>query len=109
MTEYIEKSYGDDFSSRGGALTLNSEDVGDGLHAVANDGNSYERANDSGWTISGKVSEDYYSWVNAFHASHPVFGVVFGDFEDVVKASSEEAFRDFWEHHEPLAWDYGDI
>jgi hypothetical protein len=34
---------------------------------------------------------------------------VWGDFEGVVFATSEEGFAHFWRHHEPSAWDYHDI
>lgn len=101
----ITKRIGTDFTSRGGALTLpvsavSDKDVSGGTHS---------RTHDSGWTISGEVHEDYFVWVNAFEASHPTLGRVWGDFESEVFADSEEAFADFWRHHEPEDWDYGDI
>jgi hypothetical protein len=67
------------------------------------------RTHSDGWTISGAISEDYYYWVNAFEASHPRFGRVWGDFEDVVYADSEEAFEAFYASHTPQSWDYWDI
>ena len=101
----IIKQYGKDFDSPGGALTLSvaevsEENVESGVH---------ERTHESGWTIRGEVHEDYYTWVNTFYARHPVYGTLFGDFEEVVMANSEEAFNHFWDHHQPEAWDYGDI
>ena len=63
----------------------------------------------SGWTITGEVHEDYYEWVNAFEATHPVFGRVWGDYEDVVNADSEEGFNNFYRNHPPTEWDYADI
>ncbi len=85
-----------DFNYQGGhmALTLHPSELG---------------VNESGWSISGQVHEDYYEWVNYFEAVHPVFGRVWGDFEDVVYADSEEAFNDFYKNHEPIHWDYWDI
>lgn len=65
--------------------------------------------NDSGWYIEGKISEDYYEWVNKFKASHPKYGVVLGDFEEVVYATSEKAFNQFLEDHPYSEWDYHDI
>ncbi len=62
-----------------------------------------------GWTISGAIHEDYYYWVNDFEAHHPRFGRVWGNFEDVVYADSEEAFDAFRASHEPQSWDYYDI
>lgn len=69
----------------------------------------YLGTNDSGWVITGEVMEDYYEWVNDFEATHPDFGRVWGDFEDIVYADSEEGFKHFFEHHPPSEWDYQDI
>jgi hypothetical protein len=65
--------------------------------------------NDSGWTITGKVSEDYFKWVNHFNAVHPEYGVVKGDFEERVVATSQLAYKHFVKHHAPSVWDYQDI
>ncbi len=65
--------------------------------------------NASGWTIDGAIIEDYYEWVNEFEATHPDFGRVWGDYEDVVYADSKEAFDDFYQKHPPDQWDYWDI
>jgi hypothetical protein len=65
--------------------------------------------NDSGWFIRGEVVVDYYEWVNIFEAMHPVYGVVHGDFEVKIVATSEEAYNHFIKHHKPDVWDYHDI
>lgn len=65
--------------------------------------------NDSGWFIEGKILEDHYEWMNKFRASHPKHGIVLGDFEKVVYATSEKAFNQFLEDHPYLEWDYHDI
>lgn len=65
--------------------------------------------NDSGWYIEGIIHEDYYEWVNYFKAVHPEHGIVFGDFEKTVYASSEEAFNQFLKDHPYNEWDYHDI
>ena len=65
--------------------------------------------NDSGWTITGEVHTDHYSWVNEFKATHPKLGEVYGDFEAEVFASSKQAYDHFVKHHEPDCWDYQDI
>lgn len=101
----VTKTFGKDFYSPDGALTLETEQVSDsdpsnGVHT---------RTHESGWTITGEVVEDYCTWVNDFTAFHPELGYVCGNFEKEVVASSEEAFQHFWQHHEPEAWDYGDI
>jgi hypothetical protein len=85
-----------EFGHLGGhmALTLGPSDLG-------------EHAN--GWKIEGHVYEDYYEWVNEFEATHPDFGRVWGNFEDVVYADSEQAFEDFYKNHPPMEWDYWDI
>jgi hypothetical protein len=106
MAEMITKKYGVDYPvSKGGALTLRREDVTEGQEES---GFRY-REHESGWLIAGDIKEDYFTWVNSFFASHPKFGLVFGDFEQKVYASSQEAFNHFWKHHRPNAWDYGDI
>lgn len=103
----IKKFFGKDFFSEGGALTLASSDVkyytrfGDWEKGV-----TYSAFHPSTqWTISGEIHENYYAWVNDFEASHPHFGVVKGNFEGTVEASSEEAFQNFWNNHTPNAWD----
>lgn len=65
--------------------------------------------NESGWIVKAEVHEDYYEWVSYFEAFHPDFGIVFGDFEDVVFASSKEALKDFLSHFPYEEWDYYDI
>lgn len=102
----ITKKYGVDFHSEGGALTLHRESV---TEDDDKDRGIDTRTHESGWTITGEIHEDYYVWVNAFEATHPAFGKVWGDFESEVHADSEEGFSDFWKHHEPEAWDYQDI
>lgn len=100
----VVKVFGVDFHSPGGALTLDYDDVSE-----ADTAGTGTRTHPDGWTITGEVCEDWYTWVNDFEASHADYGVVWGDFEAVVFATSEEGFRHFWRHHEPSAWDYHDI
>ena len=76
------------------AYTLNSDIIG---------------KNDSGWTVTGQVHEDYYEWVNEFEATHETYGRVWGDFEYTVWADSEEGYNHFYKHHTPEEWDYWDI
>ena len=104
----VVKTFGVDFNSSGGALTLESSHVrGDDLDY---DGPGlFSRTHASGWTIEGTVKEDYYEWVNGFMAVHPKLGKVWGNFEEQVFADSEEAYQDFYEKHPPHAWDYDDI
>jgi hypothetical protein len=101
----IEKRFGVDFFSDGGALTLGPDEVSEsdvtsGYHV---------RKHKSNWTIEGEVREDYFVWVNDFKARHPSLGKVWGNFEGSVFASSERAFKHFMKHHPPDAWDYWDI
>jgi hypothetical protein len=65
--------------------------------------------NKSGWVIVGKVCEDYYTWVNNFKAQHPRYGIVEGNYESEITASSEEAYKHFNKYHPPQIWDYMDI
>ena len=101
----ITKKFGVDFFSEGGALTLRGECVSSDPYATG----THARTHNSGWTISGKIHEEYFFWVNEFFAFHPEYGMVRGNFDIGVKAESEEAFAHFWKHHEPEAWDYDDI
>ena len=65
--------------------------------------------NDSGWTITGQVVEDYYEWVNYFEAVHAAYGELKGDFEHEVTAESQEAYDHFIKNHPFAVWDYYDI
>lgn len=101
----VAKRFGVDFHSGGGALTLDPLEVNDVHEATG----WFARTHKDGWTITGEVHEDYYYWVNDFAASHPEHGLVWGDFESVVFASSEAGFQHFYANHTPGAWDYHDI
>lgn len=59
----------------------------------------------SGWTISGVLHEDWFTWVTDFKATHPLYGKIVGNFMTKVKVPSEEAFRHFMKHHAPNDWD----
>jgi hypothetical protein len=102
----IEKKFGIDFDSPGGALTLDQSEVCS--DSLIEDGFS-SRMHEDGWTISGEIYEDYYVWVNGFVASHPIYGKIRGDFESSIFADNEEGYKDFMKNHAPTAWDYGDI
>lgn len=104
----IIKRFGDDFYSQGGALTLPESAVGTYTYETRNQVQEKFHPN-SGWTIKGIIHEDYFTWVNAFEASHNRYGKIWGNFEHEVMADSEEGFKHFCKHHEPDAWDYGDI
>jgi len=101
----IKKICGKDYQNKEGALTLDTLDVQD---VRLSDGR-YVKVNKSGWTIIGEIHEDYFEWVNEFEAYHKKYGVVYGDFEIEVFATSEEAYNHFYKHHKPKVWDYGDI
>ena len=101
----ITKKFGVDFNSEGGALTLAPSEVTDSGH----ESGTHAKTHEDGWTITGKIHEDYYVWVNEFEAAHPIYGKVWGDFESEVHADSEEGFQHFHENHKPHAWDYDDI
>jgi hypothetical protein len=101
----ITKRFGVDFSSPGGALTLDPHDVS---KCEAESG-THTLTHDDGWTITGEIHEDYSTWVSDFTAVHSQYGRVWGDFEGDVYADSEEGFADFYARHPPVAWDYADI
>ena len=94
------------FKDDGYAHTLDAEEVCENHGGKT--GLSF-RLHADGWTIAGYIREDYFYWVNDFEASHPDFGRVWGDFEEVVYADSEEAYLAFIAAHAPDTWDYQDI
>ena len=94
------------FDPKGMAQTLRAEDVC--ANHVSQTG-PHSRTHDSGWTISGFISEDWYYWVKNFEAEHPTFGRVHGNFEDTVVAETQAAFEAFYASHPPHVWDYADI
>jgi hypothetical protein len=94
-----------DYEHNDTALTLNPFEVCDEQDRCG----TFTKTHPDGWTISGKVWEDYFYWVNDFHAWHPTLGHVWGDFETEVQADSEEAFADFYSKHTPESWDYAEI
>jgi hypothetical protein len=95
------------FDTDGMASTLNPDEVCEN-HDGRNPG-EFSRTHSDGWTISGYVFEDYYTWVNVFEAHHPAFGRVWGDFGDRVFADSQAGYDAFCANHGPVTWDYGDI
>lgn len=63
-----------------------------------------------GWIITGEICRDYYEWVNFFEAYKiGTNEFVRGDFENIVEASSKEAYDEFVEKFPPDDWDYWDI
>ena len=108
----IKREFGKHFKSDGGALTLKAEEVCDNIrsfHWQELRNRVFSKKHDDGWVIKAKIKEDYYSWINEFEAEHPVLGKVWGDFENIVYATSKEAFDDFYKKHTPEAWDYANI
>ena len=69
----------------------------------------YSKTHDDGWTISGRVVEDWFIWVSEFQASHPIFGSVCGDFNQIVYSDTHEGYDDFLKNHHPSEWDIRDI
>jgi len=102
------KKFGIDFDSKGGALTLSPEDVGY-WDVGSGEIREYSKTHKNGWTISARVYEDHFRWVNEFKAEHPELGRVCGDFEFHVFADSEEGYQDFYFNFPPRPWDYKDI
>lgn len=101
----IKKYFGKDFRSEGGALTLDVSEVSDDNPQ----GGTHTKTHADGWTITGRVHEDHYAWVGSFRATHPQYGIVEGDFENEVIATSEDGFNNFYENHKPIGWDYASI
>ena len=105
-----EEVFSKSFTFDGMAHTLRTKEVSD--EDFDDDGSvsdTLTKTHASGWTISGKVRTDYFSWVNYFEAKHPLYGWIKGNFENTVEASSEKGYYHFYQHHTPRTWDYGDI
>lgn len=72
----------------------------------------YNRTHKNGWTISGKIVEDWVSWVpfiTAFHKSH---GIIYGDFSEeiiVVSDNPDAALSHLLNNNTPLVWNSYDI
>lgn len=101
MSEFVNGLYvvsGDNLPPNpSGALTLSPTYIG---------------KHENGWEIVADVHEDYFEWVNEFVAyKHEGYNSAFvaGDFENVVVASSKNAYEEFLSLFPPEAWDYGDI
>jgi hypothetical protein len=96
-----------DWEYHGSACNFRTDLITDAKDPYSNE--NYTKLHPSGWKISGQVRENYYSWVQEIEASHVEYGVVKGDFEKEVFASSQWAFDHFMKNHPPRNWDYGDI
>jgi|TARA_R110000851_G_C12686460_1_gene524448 hypothetical protein len=82
------------------AITLREEVLGEDAEIDV----ETTHLNESGWTITGILREDHYYYVKDFKATHKDFGVVEGNFEDVIYAASKEAFDHFYKNHTPKSW-----
>ena len=67
------------------------------------------RVHDNGWTITGQIQEDYYSWVLEFVAFHPQYGMVWGNIDQEILATSEEAWLMFSREFPAEPFDFGCI
>ena len=91
------------------AYTLAPSEVVEDTVKVEDYEREYTRIHKDGWTITGKLEEDWYVWVNDFEATKEDGSFVKGNFEYEIKASSVKALKDFLKNHIPDAWDYWDI
>lgn len=118
---FVTKHYGINFTGPKDAespiLTLSADTVSnykfnqyDAWRKLNTDYNQiHSRTHSSGWTISGKVTPGFYIFVGDFEAIHPQLGRVWGSFTKQVNASSEEAYRHFYEYHTPIPWDENEV
>ncbi len=86
-------------NENGGARTILNGECDDGMVEIKR----------GTWTLQAKVISDWYSWANYFVAISEDYGIVAGDFEETVIASSEAALDDFLKHFPYEEWDYADI
>lgn len=59
----------------------------------------YIKTHPSGWTISGFIETDYYSWISKFEAAHQIYGKITADLDDKIIVESYEAWIHFLEYH----------
>ena len=62
----------------------------------------------NGWSMLGKVHEDYFYWIEEFVAFKGL-DMVFGNFLDKVSCDSLDALEDFLKNFEVERWDFYDI
>ena len=64
-----------------------------------------QNAYNCGWVIQAKrVQSEFYagfSWVEEFKAIHPIHGIVFGDYQSKVYASTSKGFEHFHQFYFP--------
>ena len=102
---------GIDYEYNDNAYTLCAEEVCDNYDSLNRElkNSKLVKIHESGWTISARVNEDYFTWINYFEAYHSDYGEVKGDFESEIEATSILAFTNFRINHPPSEWDYMDI
>lgn len=69
----------------------------------------YSLIHPSGWTITAKISCNYYAWVEDFNATHSNMGKVWGNCGKIVYSNTEEGFKHFITNHTPRLFDMMDI
>jgi hypothetical protein len=69
----------------------------------------HTKTHEDGWTIRGKICEDWFIWVNKFKAFHPKYGRVQGNFEEIIYSDTQEGYDDFLKNHPPREWNSEDI
>lgn len=63
----------------------------------------------TGWTIIGKILQDWLIWVETFEAHHPEHGLIFGSFDNKVYADSKDCYENFVSSHKYVEWNADDI
>jgi hypothetical protein len=72
----------------------------------------YSRTHKNGWTISGKIVEDWVSWVPFITAFHKSYGIIYGDFSEeiiIVSDNPDKSLLHFLDNNMPLLWTGWDI
>ena len=100
-TNYAEDSCIENFKRR--AITLTPY-VG-----VYADYNPVTDGDEEVFTVHACIHEDYYEWINFFIITSPQGDYMFGDFENIVYASSQKFYDLVIQKDLVGVWDYGDI
>ena len=72
----------------------------------------YNKTHKNGWIISGKIYENYVSYVPFIIAYHKKYGIIYGDFSkeiNIISDNHNESIKHFLDNNPPLIWTSWDI
>lgn len=111
----LDKNLISTYKSQKLAITLNIWNVSNNQNIPSNKIYTKKHNNaQNGWTISGRIVEDYVSYVPIFTAYHQKYGYITGNFTTKIHSISsynknDEAIKHFLSNNLPLVWNEWDI